>query len=91
MAAPAHFGDIFRAPDLVQSGGNMVVEPENKFILLMTNPATAQGRLGNARANPFESAFYGHGNFTWAGCGYNKSSGCANDGQYNHSRSPHGK
>lgn len=54
MAAPAHFGDIFRAPDLVQSGGNMVVEPENKFILFMTNPATAQGRLGNARAYPFE-------------------------------------
>ena len=54
MAAPAHFGDIFRAPDLVQSGCDVIVKSENKFILLMTNPAAAQGRLGNARAYPFK-------------------------------------
>jgi hypothetical protein len=32
----------------------MIVEPENKLILFMTNPASAQGRLGNTGTDPFK-------------------------------------
>jgi hypothetical protein len=32
----------------------MIVEPENKLILFMTNPAAAQGRLGNTGTDPFK-------------------------------------
>jgi hypothetical protein len=54
MASPAHFGNILGISNLMQSRGDMIVKPENKLVLFMTNPASAQSRLRNARTDPFK-------------------------------------